>query len=55
MEMALKVGLIVSFSNLQDQKGMWKTSREVNGVKVYIRNDEISYSVLETCCTSFIL
>jgi hypothetical protein len=38
--MALKIGLDVSFDNMQDWKGIMEKTGEVNSTGAYIMNDE---------------
>jgi hypothetical protein len=41
-EMALNVGLNVSFDNVQERKGILEKTERVNSTKGYVTNDEIS-------------
>jgi hypothetical protein len=38
--MVLKVGLTVSFGNIQDYKGIWEKAGKINSMEAYVTNVE---------------
>jgi hypothetical protein len=40
-EIAINIGLDASFIDMQGSKGLWEKVGEINGMKVYLLNDEI--------------
>jgi hypothetical protein len=47
-ELVLYISLITSFNNIQDWIGIWEKPGNINTVKAYVTNDEISYWIFNS-------